>query len=169
MVSFKTTILKFGQHGEKTGWTYIVVPYTLACALKENNKKTFRVKGRLDDYTIKSVSLLPMGDGDFILPLNLAMRKGIKKQKGAVIHVQLEKDEEEIKVPSDLLDCLNDEPVGLQYFNSLPKSHRNYFIKWIELAKTDTTRAKRIACAVTALANGWGYAEMIRNNKKSMF
>jgi hypothetical protein len=169
MISFTTTILKYGKQGEKTGWTYIVIPYEMACRLKENNKKTFRVKGKLDQYKIKSIAILPIGNGDFILSLNAEMRKQIKKSKGATLNVQLEKDEEEIMVPSELLECLNDEPKALIFFNGLPKSHRNYFIKWIVSAKTDITRAGRIACAINALSIGWGFAEMIRNKKQQRF
>ncbi|HVF97457.1 MAG TPA: YdeI/OmpD-associated family protein, partial [Flavisolibacter sp.] len=51
-------------------------------------------------------------------------------------------------------------------FESLTKGHRLYFSKWIESAKTEPTKAKRIAMAVNALAKGWGYPEMMRANKK---
>jgi hypothetical protein len=30
MIQFTTTILKFGEKGEKTGWAYIVIPVALA-------------------------------------------------------------------------------------------------------------------------------------------
>jgi hypothetical protein len=75
MISFTTTILKFGQQGEKTGWTYILIPAELAGQLKPGHKKSFRVKGRLDQYPIKGVALLPMGEGDFIMALNAAHAK----------------------------------------------------------------------------------------------
>src|SRR3712207_1634443 len=88
MVQFTTTILKFGQNGEKTGWTYIDIPARIAGKLSPGNKKTFRVKGKLDSYVISKVALLPKGEGDFIMPLNAAMRKAIKKQKGASVKVQ---------------------------------------------------------------------------------
>ena len=48
MVSYSTTILKFDEQGEKTGWTYIVIPSAIAQKLKPGNKKSFRVKGKLD-------------------------------------------------------------------------------------------------------------------------
>ncbi|MBN8785519.1 MAG: YdeI/OmpD-associated family protein, partial [Terrimonas sp.] len=43
---------------------------------------------------------------------------------------------------------------------------QNYFSKWIESAKTEATRAKRIAMTVSATAKKWGYPEMIRAAKK---
>ena len=37
--------------------------------------------------------------------------------------------------------------------------------KWIDDAKTEPTRVKRITMAVTALAKKWGYPEMIRSSQ----
>ncbi|HYJ64643.1 MAG TPA: DUF1905 domain-containing protein [Parafilimonas sp.] len=85
MVKFTTTILKFNEQGEKTGWTYIEIPADIAQQIKPNNKKSFRVKGKLDNYAIKSIALLPMGNGNFIMPLNAAMRKATGKRKGAML------------------------------------------------------------------------------------
>src|SRR5947208_3349524 len=76
MVEYTMVILKFDEQGEKTGWTYIEVPADIAQQLKPGNKKSFRVKGKLDNYAIKKVALLPMGEGNFIMPFNAGMRKG---------------------------------------------------------------------------------------------
>ena len=84
MVSYSTSIKQFGQQGEKTGWTYIDVPADIAEKLKPGYRKSFRVKGKLDDHAISQSALLPMGDGGYILPLNAAIRKAIHKKKGAM-------------------------------------------------------------------------------------
>lgn len=166
MIHFTAPIKKFDKQGEKTGWTYIQLPVTVSQQLKPGNRSSFRVKGRLDNYPIEKMALLPMGDGSFIFPINATLRKGIKKQKGATIEVHLEIDEEPIKLNADFMDCLHDEPAALKTFESLAKGHRNYFSKWIETAKTEPTKAKRIAMAVNALAKGWGFPEMLRAAKK---
>ncbi|MEJ0102256.1 MAG: DUF1905 domain-containing protein [Bacteroidota bacterium] len=70
MVQYTATILQFAEQGEKTGWTYIEIPADIAQKLKPGNKKSFRVKGKLDNHPIKKVALLPMGGGRFIMPLN---------------------------------------------------------------------------------------------------
>jgi hypothetical protein len=166
MTKFKTTLLQFAEQGEKTGWTYIEVPAKVALQLKPGNKKTFRVKGMLDDFAIKAVAIMPRGDGSFILPVNATMRKGIKKRKGATLQVQLEVDNNELKPPKALLDCLADDPEALAFFNSLAKGHQNYFGNWIKSAKTEPTKTKRIAQAVTALARKQDFGTMIRALKK---
>jgi len=162
MIQFTTPILQFEDQGEKTGWTYIRIPAAQAQLLKPGNKKSFRVKGRLDEHPIKKVALLPMGEGDFIMALNAAMRKAIRKNKGARLKVQLEVDNAKIEPPSDLLECLADEPAAMAYFRELPKSHQNYFGNWVRSAKTDATRAKRIARVVTAMVKKQDYGQMIR-------
>lgn len=165
MIKFSTTILKFDRQGEKTGWTYINIPAKIAKQLKPNNKKSFRVKGLLDEFAIEKVALMPMGEGDFIMAINAAMRKGIRKQKGAAIKVQLELDDAPILPPSELLECMDDEPEALKYFNSLPQGHRNYFTKWIDSAKTDTTKAKRIALVIKAMVRKIDFGAMLREER----
>lgn len=165
MVSFTTTILKFDEQGEKTGWTYIEVPAEYAEKLKPGNKKSFRVKGKLDAFAINSVALIPMGEGNFIMAINAGMRKGIGKRKGAKLSVKIEVDDSPAKLSDDLLDCLADEPKAMEHYKTLPPGHQKYFSNWIESAKTEPTKAKRIAMAVNALARSMGYSEMIREQK----
>jgi hypothetical protein len=165
MVKFTALLQKFGEQGEKTGWTYIEVPAEVACQLKPDNKKSFRVKGKFDDYQFEKVSLLPMGDGNFIIPINATIRKHIHKGKGATVTVNMEVDESPLEISADLMECLNDEPAAFNYFQKLPKSHQNYYSKWIESAKTEVTKAKRIALTVAACARRMSYNEMMRQEK----
>ena len=166
MIQFTATVLQFDEQGEKTGWTYFVIPGDIVQQLKPGYKKIFRVKGRLDNFKIKGVAIMPMGDGSFIMPVNAAMRKGTGKRKGAMITASLEADNAPVKLNEDFITCLNDEPAAISYFNSLSGSHRNYFSKWIDSAKTEPTKTKRIAMAVSALARGMGYPEMMREEKE---
>lgn len=153
--------------GEKSGWTYIDVPADLAQELWPGNKKSFRVKGMLDGFEIKGVALMPMGNGNFIMPLNAAIRKGIGKKHGAMLAVKLEVDESPILYDSDFMDCLADEPEALVNFRKLPKSHQTYYSNWIESAKTEPTKAKRIAQSIEALSKGMHYGQMIRALKET--
>lgn len=165
MVKFTTTILRFSEQGEKTGWTYIEIPADIAQKILPNNKRSFRVKGKIDAHTIKGVALMPMGGGNFIMPLNANMRKGIGKRKGATVTAQLELDDTPLAIDKDLMACMNDEPAAIKYFNSLPKSHQNYISNWIRSAKTEPTKTKRIAMAVSALSRNMGFVEMLREQK----
>ncbi len=166
MLQFKTLIKKFGDKGEKTGWTYIEIPAAIAEELKPNNKKSFRVKGSLDDYAFEGFALIPMGDGNFILALNASLRKKIRKYMGAFLNIKIEVDNNPVKLNAELLECLSDEPGSLSFFNQLTPGHRKYFSNWIDSAKTDATKTKRIAQTVNALSKHQDYGQMIRAQKR---
>ena len=168
MIQFTAVIRKFDKQGEKTGWTYIQIPSEIAALLKPGNKKSFRVKGKLDAYPIAQAALLPMGNNDFILPLNAGIRKGIHKKKGAMLNVSLTEDKKPLKIFSELLECLTDVPRAEKKFLELPFSHQMYYSKWIESGKTQETRAKRIGLTITAMEQNLTYAEVLKLNAQSV-
>ena len=166
MPTFTTTLLKFGDKGEKTGWTYIVLPLDIAEAIRPGQKTTFRVKGKLDELTLSQVAVLPLGDGEFIIPVNAAMRRGIRKEAGASVRVALEADDSPMPLSTELLVCLEDSPDALAYFQQLSPGHQRYFSQWIDEAKTLETKTKRLTQAVQGLAMRLDFGEMIRYFKK---
>jgi hypothetical protein len=166
MIEFKAEIERFAEMGEKTGWSYIFLPAALATSLKENCKKSFRVKGKLDNISIEGVATVPMGDGDFIIALKASLRKQLRKEVGALLTVQIEEDKDfKIDLPEDLELCLSDEKELLQNFLKLPKSHQNWYINWLNAAKTEATRTKRIVNIVSAMSKGQSFGEMMRDGK----
>ena len=170
MIKFQTIIQKFGKKGEKTGWSYIVFTSALASKLKPS-KVSFRIKGHLDGHFFEGLALLPMGEGDFILPLNATLRKAIGKKHGDRLTVEMELDDRRLPLSADLMKCLKAEPDALAFFKSLPMSHQIYFSKWIESAKTAQTKTKRIVQTVASAALKQGYGEMMRayRNSKERF
>ena len=166
MITYTTRILRFGKKGEKTGWSYIEISKRQAGELKPDSRVSFRIKGTLDSYAIEKTAIIPMGEGNFILPINGKIRKAIGKHEGDTIKVKIELDERQLKPSSDFIKCLKDEPRAYAFFKSLPMSHQNYFSKWIESAKTLPTKTKRITMAVIALGHEERYNEMLRSNRK---
>lgn len=166
MVTFTCLLEKFKDKGEKSGWTYITIPLAIARKLNPDVKTSYRVKGKIDNYQIKQVALLPMGDGEFIIPVNATMRKNIQKNVGSKVAVSLSLDKAEFKLSGDFLACLEDEPKALAQFQKLAPGHQRYFSKWIESAKTETTKVKRITQSVQGLAMGLDYSAMIRYFQK---
>lgn len=166
MIYHKAEIEKFDAMGEKTGWSYVFIPQAIAQQIKPDEKKSFRVKGRIDQVEVGGVALLPMGEGDFIIPLKADLRKKLKKEEGATVELQLVFDADfKIEMPDDLEICLADEEHLMQQFLSMPKSHQNYFINWLNSAKTEATRTKRIIMIVDAMAKKYDYGQMIRESR----
>lgn len=168
MIQYSAPILKFGKMGDKTGWSYIVISASQADKLNKGSKVTFRVKGKLDQYIFEGLALLPMGEGNFILPINAAHRKAIKKKEGDIIRVEMEYDSKKPKPSQQLIQCLKEDPGAFAYFKSLPPSHQNYYSKWIESAKTLETKLRRITHAVLAISRKQSYAEMMRAYRNEM-
>ncbi len=166
MITFKATIQKFDSMGEKTGWTYIEIPAAIAQQLKPDNKTAFRVKGKLDDWEFSSVALLPMGGGSFIMALKATVRKAIGKRKGAQLLVAMELDHTAFVLCKELMDCLADDPMALAYFNKQPGSHQKYFSNWVNSAKTEPTKTRRIAHTISAMLKGQNYGAMLRSLTK---
>ena len=162
MISFEASIEKYDRKGEKTGWTYITVPAARAALLKPGCRQSFRIKGSIDQVTLQQSALLPVGGGDFILPLNATLRRQLGKTAGGTVLVKISADESEYVLHAVFMECLADEPEAWEFFHTKPPSFQRYYSKWIESAKTDSTREKRIAMAVNALARGIEFGEMLR-------
>lgn len=166
MINFTATIEKFEVMGEKTGWSYVFVSAVIAGQIKPNQRKSFRVKGSIDAVPVQGLSLLPMGDGDFIISLKAALRKQLKKEAGAEVTLSLTYGADfKVEMPEDLEICLADEEDLLQQFLSMPKSHQNYYINWLNTAKTEATRTKRIVLIMNAMAKKLNFAQMISESK----
>src|SRR5687768_179572 len=118
-VSFKAVLQKFDSHGDKTGWTYILVSKEIAEKIKPGVRRSFRVKGAIDKHPIAGVSMIPYGGGDFIIPVNGEMRKGIGKRKGDSVAVKLSEDDREYEINKEFLECLEDDPAASDHFHSL--------------------------------------------------
>lgn len=168
MITFTAKIKRFGEKGEKSGWFYIEISKSQAEKLNPGCKKSFRIKGKLDNLSIQKTALLPAGNGSFILPINATHRKGTGKTLGDTLKVQAELDDSKFKLSADLIECLKDDEHAYEFFKTLSPGHQRYFSNWIESAKTLETKTKRVTMAVTALAMKQGFDEMIRANKRAV-
>lgn len=165
MISFTSLIEKFSEQGEKTGWTFATVPEEIAQKIKPGYRKSFRVKGKIDSHTVRQVALIPMGEGNYIIPLNAAMRKAIGKRRGEQVILKLEADDSDFDFNADLIACLEDDELAKENFDKLSGSEQRYFSKWVDGAKTSPTRVKRIAQTIAAMHSGFHYGQMIRSLK----
>lgn len=166
MVNFKGEIERFESNGEKTGWSYVFIPEEIAQQIA-NDRRGFRVRGQIDHVIISGKSLIPMGSGDFILALDAKLRKQLRKETGSPVTLSLAHDVDfKIEMPEDLEVCLAQEDGLLEHFLSYTKAHQNYFINWLNTAKTEATRTKRLVMIVDAMAKKQDFGLMMRSNRK---
>jgi uncharacterized protein YdeI (YjbR/CyaY-like superfamily) len=102
------------------------------------------------------------------MALKADIRKALHKNAGAMIQVSIEEHKDyKVEMPDDLKECFDFEPEALEFFNTLAKSHREYFLKWINDAKTNETRAKRIINTVNAMLRKWPFNVMVKEMRKN--
>ena len=147
LVNKKYLLEKFPCKG---GWTFTEIPEILPD--KKSPFSWVRVKGSIDGFEISKYHLMPSGKGTLILSVKSDIRKKINKQAGDYVHVILYLDNEPLKVPEELLLCLQDDAEALQFFNSLNESEQHSYVKWIYTAKTEQTKVERMAKALARLS-----------------
>jgi len=136
----------------KGGWTYARIPELV----KNENAKfgMVKVKGTIDGFAIKQYHLMPMGNGMLFLPVRAEIRKKIRKEAGAKVHVVLYLDQDELEIPEEFLICLRDEPIAERYFFKLSESEKKYYVQWIYSAKKEETKVSRMAKSIQRLSEG---------------
>lgn len=136
----------------KGGWTFIVI-----CEITpdQRGRRGFvQVRGFIDGYELKGYNLMPMANGCMFLPVKAGIRKQIKKAEGDRVKVLLYAHDAPPDIPSDLLECLRDEPTAHKAFFALPEGEQKLCINWIFEAKKEETRVARMAQAIDRLSRG---------------
>jgi hypothetical protein len=141
---FSTTV----ELGGKTA-TGMVVPAEVVESLGAGNRPPVRVT--VGGHTYRS-TIARMG-GRFLLPLSAENRTAAGVAAGDPVEVDVELDDapRTVDVPPDLAAALAAEPELRERFDALAFSHRKEHVRAVEDAKTEATRARRIASVVAAL------------------
>lgn len=137
----------------KGAWTFVEIP---EIPMAKNPFGMLKVKGKIDDYELSNVHLMPIGNGHLGLAVKSEIRKKIKKQAPDIVHITLYEDNTPLIVPEEVLLCLENEEGLLEKFEKYDLGQKKAFINWICSAKTEQTKANRIAKMI----------EMIEKNVK---
>jgi hypothetical protein len=127
----------------KGGWTYVVLPHVPRNSFKPFN--WLKVKGSVDHVPLEQYKLMPMKGGGLFLPVKAALRKQLGKEAGDSVKVVLYADDAPYGIPDELKECLQFEPPSYERFMQLSESAQKQCVEWIYEAKTEETKARRIA------------------------
>jgi hypothetical protein len=132
--------------------TGIEVPDEVVAGLGSSKRPAVRVTIR--DHTYRS-TIASMG-GRYMLPVSAEHRSSAGVAAGDEVDVEIELDTEprEVTVPPDFVDALSRNPDAKRFFDGLSYSQRQWHVLSIEGAKTEQTRQRRIAKALSALGEG---------------
>ena len=91
-----------------------------------------------------------------MLGLNREVREGAKAEAGYQVDLELELDTKprEVEVPPALAAALAADAEALAAFQKLSYTHRKEYARWVQEAKKDDTRDRRVAQALEMLRAG---------------
>lgn len=135
-----------------SGGAYVTIPFDVEAVF---GKKRVKVKATFDGEPYRG-SIVRMGGPDHFLIVRKDIRTAIGKQPGDEVAVTVEEDTEPrvVAVPDDLAAALDAAPGAKAFFDGLSFSHRREYVVWIEGAKREATRERRIAKAIEMLSDG---------------
>jgi uncharacterized protein DUF1905/bacteriocin resistance YdeI/OmpD-like protein len=123
-------------------------------------EKEFGTRGRVPvkatfDGVPYTGSLMNCGGPQHSLGILKAVREKIGKGPGDTVDVTIVKDEAErtVEVPAEFEKLMKKEKVWTA-FDKLSYSHKKEYVRWINEAKREETRANRLAKSVEMLRGG---------------
>ena len=145
--TFKATIIDAGGGG-----AFVEVPFDVEEAL---GSKRPRVKAMIDGVPYRGL-LTRMGGPNHILIVLKGIREQIGKTFGDEILVSVELDTEErvLEIPKDLLRELEKDKESRTFFDKLSYTHKREYVMWINEAKKEETRQRRIFKTMEMLKEG---------------
>ena len=145
---------KIYKHGIQP---YIDLPPDISTALSEASQTYgyLPVSGKLNECDFRAL-LIPRGGGGYRLFVNSYMRRTAKVGVGDLVSVSLalDKDSREMKVPADLAEIFAEDAAARTAFEKLTTAKRNEMLKWLETAKKNETRLKRLEHLYAYLTTG---------------
>ena len=144
---FRTTILQ----SNKTA-TGIRVPDDVIAALGSSRRPPVQVT--VNGYTYRTT--VAVMNGAFMFGVSADVRKNARVAGGDEVEVEIVLDTEPrtVSVPADLQTALDADPDAGGFFQSLSYSHKSAYVLWIESAKKDETRQRRIPEAIQMMKEG---------------
>ena len=145
--TFKAIIQNAGGGG-----AFVEVPFDVEKAFGAKKPK---VRAMIDGVLYRGV-LTRMGTECHLLIILKNIREQIGKSFGDEIKVTVELDTEPrvVEIPNDFLKELKKDKDVKAFFDKLAHTHRREYVLWIEEAKKEETRARRILRAIEMLKQG---------------
>jgi hypothetical protein len=150
MKTFTTVVERFAGTGT---WTFANIPFN--CVSEFGKKGRIKVIGMLNGHDIQS-TLMPHGDGRHFIILTKEIVKKSGIEIGDTISLSLEQDNapQEIETPKEFLELLTHNQEAGAYYHKLPPSHKKEYLNYIEDAKKEETRQRRMGKAIEMLQQG---------------
>lgn len=134
------------------GGAFVEVPFDVEEAF---GSKKPRVKALIEGVPYRGI-LTRMGGPSHILVILKSIREQVGKSFGDQVKVTVEADVEPrvLEIPKDLMKELKKDGEAKAFFERLSYTHKREYVMWINEAKKDETRQRRIAKTIEMLKKG---------------
>jgi hypothetical protein len=134
-------------------WMYVDIPFDVQVIF--GKKGQVKVKGALNGQPYRG-SAMPHGDGTHYLVAGGALRSAAGVDQGDRVHVIMEMDLEprQVEMREDFATALERNPVAKTVFEKMAYSHQKAYVDWINEAKQQVTRQRRIEKSLLLLEDG---------------
>lgn len=131
------------------GGAFVEVPFDVEEAF---GSKKPRVRAMIEGVPYRGM-LTRMGGPNHILIILKGIREQIGKSFGDQVKVTLEADTEPrvLEIPKDLMKELKKDREAKAFFDKLSYTHRKEYVMWINEAKREETRQRRIVKTIAML------------------
>ena len=144
-ISFNAIIQKEGN------FIFVAIPFSPREVW--GSKPRYSVAGDINGIAVRG-TLGALGQ-DYFLRLGAAWMRDSGIELGTNVSVRLSLEgPQESNVASDIAKALSDNKKAKTFFDGLPTFYRKNFIRWIESAKREETRVKRISEMMKLLEDG---------------
>jgi uncharacterized protein YdeI (YjbR/CyaY-like superfamily) len=130
----------------------VEVPFDVEKAFGSKRPK---VKALIEGVPYRGL-LVRMGGPNHMLIILKGIREQIRKTFGDEIQVSVELDTEErvIEIPKDLIKELKKDKEAKFFFDKLSYTHKREYVNWINEAKKEETRQRRVVKTIAMLKRG---------------
>ncbi|MBC8506668.1 MAG: DUF1905 domain-containing protein [Anaerolineales bacterium] len=134
------------------GGAFVRIPFNVEEAF---GKKRVKIKASIDGELYRG-TLVRMGSPYHILIVVKAIREIIGKTFGDEVQVVVEEDLEPrvVEVPPDFKAALAEKTRAQTFFEKLSYTHQREYVNWINEAKRDETRQRRVGKTIEMLKEG---------------
>jgi hypothetical protein len=153
-IRFSATLLRPAATAKAVAWTFLTLPKEASGELPSRGMTS--VEGTFNGLAFRA-TLEPDGQGGHWLKVDRKLRTAAGAEAGDVVSLEIAPvaEEPEPRVPADLRKALAAaHPKARAAWSDIRPVARRDWIQWIDSAKREETRLKRIASACDMLAKG---------------
>ena len=134
------------------GGAFVEIPFDVEEAFGSKRPK---VRALIEGVPYRG-TLVRMGSEHHMLLILKGIREQIGKTYGDEVHIIVEADTEprQVEIPADLLKEFRKNRDARALFDKLAYTHQREYVRWIEEAKREETRAGRVAKTIGMLKKG---------------